>query len=136
MSNPTFWLDWNSDFRLTPAGSIQTAVGWDAYRQRCVRRIITSPARTLPDGATTPPGDVFNPKFGEGLADLVDQPFDADSLASVERSISNGILQDPDTNTSVPPSIIFQQPTPSQLNIFINAATISGQSGTIALSGS
>lgn len=132
---PTFWLDWNRGFLLTPSGSIQTATGWDAYRQRVVRRIITNPAQQLPDGTFTPADYVFVPSFGVGLGSLVDQPFSADNLADTERRISLGVLADPETNSSVPPNIIFQRPNVSQLNIFISATTVSGQSGTIAIRG-
>jgi hypothetical protein len=135
MSNPTFWLDWNRDFLLTPSGSIQTATGWDAYRQRVVRRIITNPAQQLPDGTFTPADYVFAPTFGQGLGSLDDQDFSAANLADVERRISLGVLADAETLTSVPPNIIFQQPTPDQVNIFISTATVSGQSGTIAIKG-
>jgi hypothetical protein len=133
--NPTLWLDWNRDFLITPSGSIQTATGWTAYRQRVVRRIITNPAQQLPDGTFTPADYIFVPSFGVGLGSLVDQPFSAANLADTERRISLGILQDPETETSVPPNIIFQQPSVSQVNIFISAATVSGESGTIAIGG-
>lgn len=133
--NPTFWLNWNQDFLLTPSGSIQTAQGWDSFRQRIVRRMITNPAQTLPSGITTPPDYIYNPSFGCGLGSEVDQPGDADSLAVIERKISLGVLQDPETDTTVPPNIVFKQPTPSQLNIFISVQTVSGQAGTIALQG-
>lgn len=132
---PTFWLDWNRGFLLTPSGSIQTATGWDSFRQRVVRRIITNPAQQLPDGTFTPADYVFAPSFGVGLGSLVDQPFSAANLADVERRISLGVLADPETNTSVPPNIIFQRPNASQVNIFVSATTVSGQSGTIAIRG-
>jgi hypothetical protein len=132
---PTFWLDWQRDFLLTPSGSIQTAAGWDTYRQRVVRRIITNPAQQLPDGTFTPADYVFVPTFGEGLGSLVDQDFSADNLADTERRISLGVLADSETLTSVPPNIIFQRPSVSQVNIFISVATVSGQSGTIAIGG-
>jgi hypothetical protein len=136
VSNPSLYLDWNGDFLITPSGSLQTAVGWTAFRQRVVRRIITNPAQELPDGTYTPPDYVFNPQFGVGLGSLVDQPFDAAGLADVERRVSLGVLADAETLTSVPPNIIFQQPTPAELNIFVSTSTVSGQSGTIAIGGS
>jgi hypothetical protein len=134
-TNPTLYLEWNQDFLITPSGGLQTAVGWTSYRQRCVRRFITNPAQTLPDGTMTPADYVFVPTFGEGLGSLVDQPESDDGLADIERRITNGVLQDPDTSTTVPPNIIFEQPTPAQLNIFISVSTISGLNGTIALGG-
>jgi hypothetical protein len=132
---PTFWLDWQRDFLLTPSGSIQTAVGWTAFRQRVVRRIITNPAQQLPDGTFTPADYVFVPSFGEGLGSLVDQDFSADNLSDTERRISLGVLADSQTETSVPPNIIFQRPNVSEVDILISVATVSGQSGTIAIKG-
>jgi hypothetical protein len=133
MSNPDFWLDWNSDLLLTPSGSIQVATGWDSTRQGIVRSLITNPAQTLPDGTTTTPDYIFEPDFGVGLGAMVDQNYDTASLQALEQKIQNAVLNDPGVNSSAPPSVQFNQPNNYTLDIIISVTQISGEPGTIAL---
>jgi hypothetical protein len=133
MSGGDFSLDYNSDLTLTPSGSIQMATGWTQVRQRIVRRIITNPARQLPDGTFQVADDIFAPTFGVGLGSLVDQAFDQDFQAELERKIAQGVLQDEDVNSTIPPSIIFQRPNPATLVIVIGVTLLTGQPGTISI---
>jgi hypothetical protein len=133
MSGGDFALDYNADLTLTPSGSIQMATGWTQVRQRIVRRIITNPARELPDGTFQVADDIFAPTFGVGLGSLVDQAFDQDFQAELERKIAQGVLQDEDVNSTIPPSIIFQRPNPSTLVIVIGVTLLTGQPGTISI---
>lgn len=126
-------LDWNGDLPITPSGSIQMAVGWTRVRQRIIRRIISNPARILPDGTFTAADDVFAPTFGAGLGSLVDQTFNQDFEAELERRIAQGVLEDVDVDSTVPPSIIFQRPNPSTLVIVIGVTLKTGQAGTISI---
>lgn len=134
MSGGDFSLDWNGDLQLTPSGSIQMATGWTQVRQRIVRRIITNPARQLPDGTFQVADDMFAPDFGVGLGSLVDQAFNQDFQAELERRIAQGVLQDQDVDSTVPPSVIFQRPNPSTLVIAIGVTLKTGQPGTISIS--
>jgi hypothetical protein len=112
----TLFLEWNSDFQVTPSGSLQLAVGWDEVRQRIIRRVVTNPAQQLPDGTTTTPDYVFHPDYGIGLGAMVDQDVNDDFLRKVEGKITRGILQDASvTATSTPPSIQFYRPSPDTL---------------------
>lgn len=133
MSGADLSLDWNGDLTVTPSGSIQPAVGWTQVRQRIIRRIITNPARRLPDKTFTPADDVFAPDFGIGLGALVDQAFDQDFQAELERRIAQGVLEDVDVDTTIPPSIVFRRPNPSTLWIVIGVTLLTGQPGTISL---
>ena len=128
-----FSLDWNGDLTVTPSGSIQIATGWTRVRQRIVRRIITNPARQLPDGSFQVADNIFAPDFGVGLGSLVDQAFNEDFQDELERRIAQGVLQDEDVNSTIPPSIIFQRPNPSTLVIVIGLTLLTGQPGTISI---
>lgn len=128
-----FWLEWNGDLQLTPSGSVQAAVGWDQTRQRIVRRWLTTPAQQLPDGSTTPPGYVFDPAFGIGLAQAVDKPTDAGAQQVMTRKISQGVLEDSDVLSTAPPSILFQELDPNTIRIIVGVTLLTGQPGTIAL---
>jgi hypothetical protein len=129
-----FWLDWNGDYVLTPNGSIQPAVGWDQTRQRITRRLLTTPATVLPDGSTTPPGYIFQPDFGIGLAQQVDQPTDLDQQQEATRHISRGVLEDSDVLSTSPPTVLYDQVDPQTVRIVIGVTLLTGKPGTIALS--
>lgn len=128
-----FWLDWNGDFLLTPAGSIQPATGWDQVRQRITRRLLTQPAVANADGTTTPPGYMFAPDFGVGLPKSVDKPVDPDAQQLLTRYISRAVLEDADVLSTSPPSVAFQVVDPETIRIVIGVTLLTGQSGTIAL---
>lgn len=134
MSGGDLSLDFNGDLTVTTSGSIQLATGWTQVRQRIVRRIITNPARQLPDGTFHVADDMFAPDFGVGLGSLVDQAFDQDFQAELQRRIAQGVLQDQDVDSTVPPSVIFQRPNPSTLVIAIGVTLKTGQPGTISIS--
>lgn len=133
MSDLDLWLDWNSDLILTPSGSVQMATGWDATRQGIVRSLITNPAQELPDGTITTPDYVFEPEYGVGLGKMVDQDFGAVTLSTLEQKIQNAVLSDPGVDSSVPPSVLFNQPNNYTLDIVISVVQVNGQPGTIAL---
>lgn len=128
-----FYLDWNSDFRITPNGSLQTAVGWDQVRQRIVRRIITNSSQLLPDGTRTPADYVFDPAFGIGAGALVDQNVDADYIAGLERRISRGVLEDSAVESTTPPTIQYVQPNNETFWAVVSVLLKSGVPGQIAL---
>lgn len=133
MPGADFYLDWGGDLLLTPSGSIQLAVGWTQTRQRIIRRIISVPAQQLPDGSYTIATNMFDQAFGIGLGADVDKSINQDYESMIERKIAQGVLEDEDVNTSIPPSIVFQRPTPSSLWIIIGVTLISGQPGTISI---
>jgi hypothetical protein len=128
-----FWLEWNSDLIVTPSGSIQLATGWDRIRQRIIRRIITNPSRQLPNGNFVPGDDVFSPDYGIGLGALVDGAFNEDFESTIERKVAQGVLEDEDVSSTIPPSIQFQRPTPQTLWIIIGLTLKTGQPGTISI---
>ena len=128
-----FYLDWNSDLILTPSGSVQFASGWTAVRQRIIRIVITNSAELLPDGTYTVADDVFAPDFGVGLGSLVDQAFNDNFEAELQRRIAQGVLEDADVDSTTPPSVVFQRPNPATLIIVIGVVLSTGQPGTVSV---
>lgn len=128
-----FYLDWNSDFLVTPSGSIQTAVGWDRVRQRIIRRIITNPSQQLPDGTFTAPDYIFHPGYGVGGGALIDQDVDDEYIARLEQIISRGVLEDADVSSSTPPTITYRRPNPDTLLVVVSVVLNSGELGQLAL---
>ena len=128
-----FYLDWNSDFVITPNGSIQTAVGWDQVRQRIVRRIITNKAQTLPSGVKTPADYVFHPGFGLSGGALVDENLNEEYIANLESVISQGVLEDADVESTTPPTIQYSQPNNETLWVIVSVLQKSGVPGQLAL---
>ena len=128
-----FWCDWNADMIVTPSGSIQTATGWDRVRQRIIRRIISTSAQIQPDGTFTIASNIFAQTFGVGLGVLVDQAFNENFQAELQRRIAQGVLEDEDVDSTVPPSVVFQRPNPATLVIVIGLVLKTGQPGTISI---
>ena len=128
-----FWLDWQGDLILTPSGSVQQATGWDRIRQRIIRRIITNAAQLLPNGNYTVADNVFSMFYGIGLGAMVDKAFDADYQSAIERKIAQGVLEDEDVDSTIPPSIQFVTTSQNARWIIIGLTLITGQSGTISL---
>ena len=129
----TLYLEWNSDFVLTPAGSLQLATGWDSVRQRIERRIITNPAQQLPSGISTPADYVFDSAYGVGAGSLVGQPYNQNFIASLRQKIQAGVLSDAAVDTSVPPSINVTTPQNDAVWAVVGVTLASGNVGTIAL---
>lgn len=130
----TLYLDWNDDLQLTPSGSLQLAVEWDAVRQRIVRRVVTSAAQTLPDGSTTAPDYVWHSTYGVGLGKLVDQPLNQDLLTRLEGLITAGVLADAAVDSTAPPSIEFIRVNPNTLWINVSVTVIGVGPGVISFS--
>ena len=129
-----WYLDWNSDFLLTPSGSIQTAVGWDRIRQRVIRRMITNRAQTLPSGRFTPSDYIFEPEFGDGLGAVIDEALSSQFYANLIRICTSAVLSDDDIDSAVPPNIQFFRPDVYTLWIVIGVTLITGQPGQVSVS--
>lgn len=127
-----FYLEWNSDFILTPNGSIQTAVNWDRVRERIIRRFLTNPARALPDGSTTPPDYVFDPSYGFGAGALVDQNPTAAWRANLQRQMRQSILVDSAVDPGSVPTIGFVS-LGHAWQIIATVKLLNGQPGQIAI---
>jgi hypothetical protein len=127
-----FYVDWNSDFIVTPSGSIQTAVGWDRVRQRIIRRIITNSQQKLPSGVSTAADYVFHPDFGLSGGALVDADLSEDYIAKLEQIISQGVLEDADVDSTTPPTIQYSRPNNETL-WEVSVILKSGVPGQLAL---
>lgn len=130
MGNVEVWLDANGDFVQTENGDLQLAVDTPyeatATMQRIGRLLTTSPRSTDASGAPIAPGDIFNPTYGAGEPQLVDQPITASFMAALQARILNGLLSDP-TIAQVPtPTVVVTQVGTTTVQVSIIAKTVTG----------
>ncbi len=128
------YLEWGGDLVLTPTGSVQTAVGWDQVRERIIRRFLTNPAQTLPDGSSTPPDYVFSPGYGEGAGALVDQNPDDAYVANLTRRMRQAVLSDVAVDPGSVPQITITRPRGDTYEVFVTVTLSNGQQGKVAIS--
>lgn len=128
------FLEWGNDLVLTPSGSVATAVGWDEVRERIIRRILTNPAQTLPDGSSTQADYIFDPNYGIGGGALVSQNPTKRFVADLKKRIRAGVLADVAVSPSAEPQILIQQPQPNTITVYVGVLLSSGQTGVFSLS--
>lgn len=134
MASPIdLYADWNGDLILAQDGDVSRAVGWDAVRQRIIRRMVTNSAQTLSTGVQTAADYYFHPKFGFGMGSMVDGDFTPDFIEQLKSQISQAVFADDAVDTTIPPSIKFTQPTTDALWIVIGVTLVTGQVGQISV---
>lgn len=127
------YLEWGQDLVLTPNGSLQLATGWDEVRQRILRRMLTNPAFTAPDGRPIQADYIFDDTYGIGLPVLVGGNLTSQLFEQLKQAITKGVLLDAAVDTSQPPAIVFQQPDPQTMIISVQVILLTGQVGQIVL---
>ena len=126
-------LEWGQDLTLNASGSLATVTGWDQVRERIIRRILTNPAQTLPDGSTTPPDYVFDPGYGIGGGALVSQNPTQRWLDALRQRVRQGVLSDAAVNPGYDPQIVISQPTPETFVIAVGVQLQNGQAGAFSI---
>lgn len=129
----TFYLEWNGDLIITPAGSIQMAVGWDMVRERIIRRFLTNSSVPLPDGTSTPPDYVFSPSYGLGAGALIDQNPDAAFVSSLNQRMREAVVADSAIDPGALPSITVSTPMIGAIQVFVAVQLINGEQGSFAI---
>lgn len=127
------YLDWGSDFVVTPNGSILMANGWDDARQSTVRAILTNPYTTLPSGQDIPPDYVYGPDYGAGLGLYVGQDMTTNQQEELKSKISAVVLGQPFVNSLFAPQIEFFNTGVNGVFISIFMTLVSHQTGTVAV---
>lgn len=128
------FLEWGQDLVLNASGTLATVSGWPQVRERIIRRILTNPAQTLPDGSTTPPDYVFDPSYGIGGGALVSQNPTPQWLDRLRQRVRQGVLSDAAVNPGYDPQIVISQPTPNTFVIAVGCQLQSGQAGAFSIS--
>lgn len=130
---PTLYLEWGSDFTLTPSGSLQIASGWDEVRQRIERFLLTNPQAVALDGTPIPADYIFHITYGLGAGATIDTNVTSENINAMIQKTYNAVLSDPDVDPSYPPSVTFTQPQDHTLVLVIYVKLLSGQAGQVAI---
>jgi len=126
-------LEWGQDLVLTPNGSLATVDGWSQVRERIIRRFLTNPAQTLPDGSTTAADYIFHTDFGLGAGALVSQNPTATFMADVVKRLTAAVLADPSLPPGSAPQVTATQPAPNTFEIFVTVPLGNGQQGQFSM---
>ena len=127
------YLEYNQDLVITPNGSIQFATGWDQTRERIIRSLLTTPATSLSNGATSTPDYIFHPAYLIGLGELVDTNLTNEDIAILTRQINQACTAEPNVDPGVAADILITGKQTNTINIFIAVQLINGTSGAISV---
>lgn len=128
------YLEWGNDLVLSPSGSVSAAVGWDQVRERIIRRVLTNPAQTLPDGSTTSADYIFDPSYGIGGGALVSQNPTQGFLADLKKRIRAGVLADSAVAPGSDPQILIRQPASNTFTIYVGVLLSNGENNVFSVS--
>lgn len=132
-SQTDLYLEWNSDFVLTPGGSLQLASGWDVCRQRIVRNLITNSAQTLPDGTMTAPDYIWHPDYGLGLGTMVGQNISDQEQQDIVAKTTKAVQSDVSTLPGAAPKVTFSKGSSNTTVVGISVPLSNTQTGKIAV---
>lgn len=72
---------WGSDIQRSPTGDLARVSGAERSKERVFRRLMTNPATSRPNGATS--GDyIFHPTYGAGIPAMIGQVLDIAKLTA------------------------------------------------------
>ncbi len=108
------------DISLTNVGDLMTVDGTVKGQQRIIRRLMTNPATTNPDGTTNAPDYLWHPDYGAGLPAKIGQPISAAEIQAVIRQ--QMLLEDVVAKTPEPQIQVKQIPGGITVNISYNDA--------------
>lgn len=96
---------WGSDIQLSPTGDLARASGAERSKQRVFRRLMTNPAASAPNGATS--GDyIFHPGYGAGIPAMIGQVLD---IARITARIRGQMLLEASVAKSPAPKVTVNQ---------------------------
>lgn len=82
-----YWLDWQSDFHVSPTGGLSLVDGDDEARQRLMRRLCTAVK-----------GYIWHPEYGAGLPQKIGDPWQPTQIEAICReqvSMESSVALDP-----------------------------------------
>ncbi len=62
---------YGNDIGVSPTGDLGSVSGLEKSQQRILRRLLTNPMETAPDGAVLPPDYIWHPEYGAGLGRFI-----------------------------------------------------------------
>jgi hypothetical protein len=94
-------------------------------QQRIIRRLMTNPATTNPDGTTNPGDYLWHQDYGAGLPAKIGQPFNETSLRSL--ILAQMMMEDSVAKTPEPQVSVSEIPGGISVSILYNDAATSKQ---------
>lgn len=74
MQTNDLYQNFSNDILGSPSGDLQRVEGITKGQQRVLRRLLTNPQETRPDGTVLPPDYIWHPTYGAGLGRFVGEP--------------------------------------------------------------
>lgn len=104
-----------NDLSVSPTGDIAPASGVVRGQQRILRRLLTNPQGTAPDGSATQADYIWHPDYGAGLAQWIGKTLDVAKITAV---IRGQILME-DSVAKKPEPVITVTPISTGLSCYI-----------------
>jgi hypothetical protein len=123
-------LDWGGDLNLDETGDLAGADGVLELQQRIVRRFLTNPNITDPNGNVTVPADyIFEPTYGGGARQYVDKNITPGLAAHIQTNLQGQVAQEPEAATY--PAPVINVDTDTLPNGIIVNAVVALQNGAL-----
>ena len=132
--NADLFCEFGEDFLLDAGGDLISAIGWDLTRQAIEYFILTNPQLNGQNNTPIPADNIFDPTYGLGARADIGEPFDAATIAQIEQKLYEGIMNSPNVDPEIPPTITYTQPTPFTLIFTAFVTLLNGQQESIQLS--
>lgn len=116
-NNVAPWLEWGGDLVVSQNGSIVLANGWNQFKQRYLRRLLTNPSFTLQDGEKIPAGYIFDSQYGLGFRRRLGENWSDDIHDKLQALCLQGAEIDEGVDPGRPPEVTITQ---DQHTIFIS----------------
>ena len=133
MSSQDFMLEWGQDLVLNASGTLATVSGWPQVRERIIRRLLTNPAQTLPDGSLTAADYIFDTSYGVGGGALVSQNPTQAWITALQQRIAAAVLSDVAADPGWNPQVTVTAPAANTLEVFVGVQLSNTQQGTLSL---
>lgn len=104
-----------NDLSVSPTGDIAPANGITRGQQRILRRLLTNPQTTAPDGSTMQADYIWHPEYGAGLPQWIGKTLDIPKITAVIR----GQILLEDSVAKKPEPVITVSAIPNGLTCYI-----------------
>lgn len=103
-----FYLPYGGDIGFSATGDYQLATSRDLSIQRVVRGMLTNNEVDDTEGnVISPPDDVFNPNYGQGMGRLIGQPATNQTQNLAESKARGALVVEPTVDQTIDPTVQF-----------------------------
>lgn len=106
---------YGGDIGVSPTGDLGNVSGITRSQQRILRRLLTNPMQTNPDGSVLPPDYIFHPTYGAGLARYIGEP---GKITEAVGRIKQQMVLEASVSQNPPPAISVEE-IPNGLSVTI-----------------